>query len=73
MRTIADSQGRDWDVTVGKESYGTLVLIFALRPGGDIRRAELQALNALEAERELGAMSDAELREELGRAAPWGG
>ncbi len=72
MRSISDLQGREWDITVGKESYGTMVLIFALRSGEDIRRAELQADNALEAEQELGAMSESELCRELERAAAWG-
>ncbi len=72
MRTIRDSAGRIWDVSVGKESYGMLVLIFSVRDGGDVRQWRLAAGNALDAARELDALSDADLRARLADAEAWG-
>lgn len=71
MRTIIDSAGRRWDVVLGKESYGTLVMLFSPRGGGEVRKSVLAAESTLEAEREMAALSDDDLREQLERASSW--
>ena len=71
MRGFHDSAGAAWDVTTGKESWGTQVLLFAPRAGGAPRKTVLAVETAFEAERMLDAMSDEELRERLAESVPW--
>lgn len=71
MRTFDDAAGRRWDAVLGKASYGTLVVLFTPRDGGEPRTSILQSETALEAERELGALSDDDLRDRLAGSAPW--
>lgn len=65
MRSIRDGRGRQWDVAVSQESYGTIALYFAMRPGNEIRRDVLTSHNAINGERELAALSDDELVQRL--------
>ena len=73
MRTIIDATGARWDVLVGRESWGTLLLLFSPREGGDTRQAVLAAETPTAAERELDDLSDDRLREMLAGATVWGG
>ena len=70
MRTFR-YDGEMWDVALGRESWGTLVLLFAPARGGDVRKSVLTAETSLAAETELGAMTDDELRGRLASASPW--
>lgn len=71
MRRFQDAAGLTWDVTTGKESWGTLVLLFAPRDGGGPRKLVLAVETSFEAERVLNALSDDELRDRLAESVPW--
>lgn len=71
MRSFTDEQGRHWEVAVGKESYGTLVLLFTARRNGELRRAALGSASRVEAEGELAGLSEDALRTQLAAAEPW--
>lgn len=72
MRIFQDEQGRTWDVTLGRESWGTLVLLFALREGSEVRKTVLASETALDAQGELDALTEEELRARLAASQPWG-
>lgn len=72
MRNFEDHEGRTWDATVGRESWGTLVLIFTPRAAGGARRSLLGAESHVAAETELERLSDRDLRERLCASDPWG-
>ncbi len=72
MRSFEDAEGNIWDVSLGRESWGTLVLLFARRQGDEVRKTMLASETALEAEAELDALTEEELRERLVRSQPWG-
>ena len=71
MRGFRDESGTDWDVTTGKESWGTLVLLFTPRAEGGPRKTVLAVETSYEAELALDAMSDADLRQRLAESVPW--
>lgn len=71
MRTFLDALGREWDAIVGKESWGTLVLLFTPRDGGEVRRTVLASETAFDATEELERLTDDELRALLADAQPW--
>ena len=73
MRRLTDASGAEWDVTVGRESWGTLVLLFVPRAGGAPRQSVMKAETQLAAEQRLHEMSESELVERLEASAPWGG
>ena len=73
MRTFMDALGSRWEVTVGRESWGTFVLLFTRRDGADTRRLELAAETPMAAERELDALTDEELQARLTQATPFEG
>jgi hypothetical protein len=72
MRRFTDAEGRNWDVTIGRESWGALYALFI--PVGSrtepVRQALLQASDHIAAERELDAMDEAALRALLQRSVP---
>lgn len=72
MRDFVDERGRRWDVTVGKESWGTLSLLFSRHRGREVRTQTLTEETPMAAERLLGELTDDELRERLTEAVPWG-
>lgn len=72
MRELRDASGATWDVVVGKESWGTLVLLFSRRGASEVRTLVIAAESQLEAERELDALSDDDLRQRLSESAEWG-
>lgn len=71
MRRFTDADGREWDAVLGKESYGTLVVLFTPRAGGEPRKSILGAESQLGGALELEAMTDDELRERLGESVEW--
>jgi len=73
MRILEDAEGRTWDVMVGRGSWGSLVLLFSLRGPNENRTVDLASETARQAERELAALTDDELRERLAASVPWEG
>ena len=63
MRRYTDARGRDWDVVVGRESFGALYALFV--PSGETRAETRQTLlmeeSKPEAQKAVEAMSDEEL------------
>lgn len=72
MRSFEDANGNIWDVSLGRESWGTLVLLFARRQGDEVRKTILASETTLEAQTELDTLAEEELRERLARSQPWG-
>ncbi|HET6228901.1 MAG TPA: hypothetical protein VFE05_02415 [Longimicrobiaceae bacterium] len=73
MRSFLDGDGREWDVMVGRESWGNLVLLFSPRHAGENRVAPVAVETRRQAEDELAALDDRGLRERLAASAPWQG
>lgn len=71
MRIVQDAEGRSWDVMVGRGSWGSLVLLFSLRGANENRTAELASETVRQAEQELAALSDDEVRARLADSKPW--
>ena len=71
MRSFHDQSGRLWDVTVGRASYGSHVLIFSRREGREIRQTPMDAGSPLDAQGELADMPEDELRLRLDRSQEW--
>lgn len=71
MRVVEDAQGRSWDVMVGRGSWGSLVLLFSLRGANENRTADLGSETVREAEQELSALTDDEVRARLADSKPW--
>ena len=71
MRHFLDDEGRRWQVVLGKESWGTLVVIFTPEGVGESRTSVLVAETMLAANAELDAMTDDDLRARLGDSRPW--
>ena len=72
MRTFRDARGAEWQVTIGKESWGTLVLLFSPAGAGDARTSILHAETMFDANIELDALTDDDLRARLTDSRPWG-
>jgi hypothetical protein len=70
MRRFTDEAGRDWDVVVGRESFGALYALFVPAAGNaeQTRQALLRSESPLEAGAELDALSDADLNDLLQRS-----
>jgi hypothetical protein len=71
MRAFTDDDGAWWEVALGKASWGTLVLLFTPRAGGDARTSVLAAETMFAANAELDALTDDDLRERLRDSHPW--
>jgi hypothetical protein len=71
MRAFVDGQGQRWQVVLGKESWGTLVLLFSPDAGGESRTSVLSSETMRAASTELDAMTDDELRARLLDSRPW--
>ena len=69
MRSIEDHAGVTWDVAVGKESYGSMVLLFSRRGQREVRRVSIAASSRLQAERMLHDFDRDALRSKLDAAA----
>lgn len=72
MRTMIDVEGREWDVTVGRQSYGLALALFLPRDGGQALQAALPVDNWVEAERYLSGLDEAGLSALLAAAEPHG-
>ncbi len=71
MRVIEDAQGRSWDALVGRGSWGSLVILFSLRGANENRTSDLASETVRQAEQELAALSDDEVRARLADSRPW--
>ena len=71
MRDFIDPDGCRWSASVGRESYGMLVVLLVPANGGGVRKAMLAAETRLEAQQELQALSECELQERLEASVPW--
>ena len=71
MRTFSDDAGHQWQVVLGKASWGTLVLLFSPTAGSDTRTSVLTAETTFAASAELDALTDDELRGRLRDSRPW--
>ena len=64
MRLFLDTEGNRWDVVVGRESYGTVVVLFFPRTGSESpREALLDVSSPEEGSRLLREFSDDEVLE----------
>lgn len=64
MRRFTDTDGRLWDVVVGRESWGTLYALFVPAGAGHdapVRQALLRSAGYDDAMRELDQLDEAEL------------
>jgi len=64
MRDYTDSDGRAWDVVIGRESWGTLCALFVPRRAErqlPVMQTVLAAEDHAAAEAELAAMNDDEM------------
>ncbi len=72
MRRYTDSRGRDWDVVVGRESFGALYALFV--PAGETRAETRQTLlqqdSKAGAQAAIEAMSDDEMKDLYERSEP---
>lgn len=71
MRAFTDDDGARWQAFLGKESWGTLVLLFSPAGEGDSRTSILAAETAFAANAEVDALSDDDLRDRLRTSRPW--
>lgn len=72
MRRYTDPRGRDWDVVVGRESFGALYALFV--PAGETRAETRQTLlqqdSKAGAQQAVESMSEEELNELFERSEP---
>jgi hypothetical protein len=71
MRSFTDKQGHLWDVAIGKESYGTFLLIFSQRDGREIRKTQLSCSTQLDATDELANLTIDDLCTSLATSESW--
>ena len=66
VRGFRGPDGREWEVVVGRESWGTVVAIFFPRSGSDLpRQALLEVRSSDDGSRLLQGFSEEELQELL--------
>jgi hypothetical protein len=71
MRRFLDADGREWEVVVGRESWGAFVALFiAVEGEAAVRQTPLAASGYEAANAELGELDDEDLRELLDRSLP---
>ena len=72
MRRFKDPRGRDWEVVVGRESFGALYALFVPAGGtrAETRQALLQAESQAAAQEQLGSMSEDEVTALFERSDP---
>jgi hypothetical protein len=71
VRSFVDALGARWQVTIGKESWGTLVLLFSPAGANGVRTSIMQAETMFQANVELDALTDDDLRARLTESRPW--
>lgn len=65
MKRFVDDQGREWDVVLGRESWGALLALFVPRGAGSARQARLKSSDYNAAQQALDRLDDAALAELL--------
>ncbi|NLG60835.1 MAG: hypothetical protein GX539_01210 [Candidatus Cloacimonetes bacterium] len=65
MRRFRDAEGREWDVVLGRESWGSLLALFVPVGGGAVMQAPLRSAGYDSAQHELDTMDEATLHELL--------
>ncbi len=65
MRRFQDTQGTEWDVVLGRESFGALLALFVPVGEGAVRQAPLRSEGYDAAQHELDTMDEAALRQLL--------
>lgn len=71
MRRFRDERGRDWDVVIGRESWGAFVALFVPRSGDEpVRQVPLGSESRGAAAREVHALDEEELGALLERSRP---
>lgn len=69
MRRFTDGAGREWDVVLGRESWGALLALFVpVRHNEGARQAPLRAAGYDEAAQELESLDHAALQALLDRS-----
>jgi len=61
MRRFHDTEGRAWDVVLGRESWGGLLALFVPVRGGTVMQAPLRSDGYDAAQHELDTMDEAAL------------
>lgn len=72
MRSFDDDQGRHWQAALMEASFGNVLLIFSQIGAEGVRHHPLDSANYHEAEQMLAAADEAQLRDFLAAAKPWG-
>jgi hypothetical protein len=71
LRNFRDAKGVEWEVVVGRESWGTVVAIFVPRKGaGNPRQTLLDVTSMEKGNRLLREMGEGELRDLLQVSVP---
>ena len=70
MRRIADADAREWEVTIGRGSWGAYTAIFVPLKGGEVRETPLPAAGVEEASRSVMEAPIEELLTLLGKSGP---
>ncbi len=70
MRRFTDADGGEWEVTVGRASWGTFLALFIPMGGGEAREAPLAAPSADAAGRELLEAGEDEVASLFRRSGP---
>lgn len=65
MRRFRDAEGREWDVVLGRESWGGLLALFVPVDGGTVMQAVLRSAGYDEAQNELATIDEAALQQLL--------
>jgi hypothetical protein len=68
MRRFTDRAGSEWDVVLGRESWGVLLALFVPRGEGPVRQAALASSGSDTAAQELNDLDDAALQALLDRS-----
>ena len=69
MRRFRDTSGRQWDVLLGRESWGANVALFVPVDDSAVRQTVLTAVAVEDAQQELDALDEAGLQALLDRSA----
>jgi hypothetical protein len=68
MRRFTDRAGSEWDVVLGRESWGVLLALFVPRGEGPVRQSALASSGSDTAAQELNDLDDAALQALLDRS-----
>ena len=71
MRSFDDAQGNRWNAALLSASYGNVMLIFSPLYGDDTRQQPMPVEDMAEAEAQLAALDEGELRSLLAQSQPW--